>query len=242
MEPDVEPPAGLRGILASVERLDMWLHIALVVLTVTSVWRYINGHGFDNRALVIMLGAGVLLAVYASSPIVGRSRSPVAAPAWCLTLVAIWLVLVALAPSFAWLAVTIAFVALRVLRFLAAALVVAAMMGAVVAAWTRMQGEFDPTIIAGPACIAGLAILAYRLMERDSAARQRLLDDLRDAQGDLADAQHEAGVLAERTRLSREIHDSVAQGLASINLLLQAAEQHWTARPSAAHEYVGQAA
>lgn len=105
-----------------------------------------------------------------------------------------------------------------------------------------MQGEFDPTIVAGPICIAGLAVLAYRLLERDSAARQHLLDDLRDAQADPADAQHHAGVLAERTRLSREIHDSVAQGLTSINLLLQAAEREWSTRPTYAHDHLGQVA
>lgn len=242
MEPDVEDRAGLRGILASVGLLDVWLHIAFVVLTLTSVWRYVNGHGFGDDAPVILVGAGILLIIYAASPIVGRSRSPWAAPLWCLTLVAVWLVLVVLAPSFSWIAVSLAFVALRVLRFRAATVVVAAMIVAVVVAWTRMQGQFDPTIIAGPICIAGLAVLAYRLMERESASRQQLLDDLRDAQGDLADAQHSAGVLAERTRLSREIHDSVAQGLTSINLLLQAAEQHWTSRPTAAHGYVRQAA
>lgn len=242
MEPDVEDGAGRRGILASVGGLDVWLHVALVVLTLTSVWRYLNGHGFGDDAPLILAGAGILLAIYAASPIVGRSGSPLAAPLWCLTLVAVWLVLVVLAPSFAWVAVTLAFVVLRVLHFRIATVVVAAMMVAVVVAWTRMQGQFDPTIIAGPICIAGLAVLAYRLMERESAARQALLDDLRGAQGDLADAQHSAGVLAERTRLSREIHDSVAQSLTSINLLLQAAEQHWTTRPTAAHGYVAQAA
>jgi signal transduction histidine kinase len=104
-----------------------------------------------------------------------------------------------------------------------------------------MQG-LDLTIVVGPACVAVLAVGAYRALERDAALRQALLDDLTDAQGDLADAQHRAGVLAERARLSREIHDSVAQGLSSINLLLQAAEQDWTPRPDAARRHVGQAA
>ncbi|WP_278257979.1 sensor histidine kinase [Nocardioides convexus] len=50
------------------------------------------------------------------------------------------------------------------------------------------------------------------------------------------------GALAERTRLSREIHDSVGQGLSSINLLLQAAEQSWDGQPAAAREHVRTAA
>lgn len=232
----------LTGMLANAGRLDVWLHIALVLLTVTSVWRYLIGHGFGDDAPVIMAGAVLLLIVYLAYPSVSRTTSSVAAPVWCLTLVAVWMVLVILAPSFSWVAVTLVFVALRVLRFRQASAVIGLMIVAVIVAWTRMQGEFDPTIVAGPICIAGLAVLAYRLLERDSAARQQLLDDLRDAQGDLADAQHRAGVLAERTRLSREIHDSVAQGLTSINLLLQAAEREWTSRPTAAHDHVGHAA
>ncbi len=229
-------------MLANAGRLDVWLHIALVLLTVTSVWRYLIGHGFGDDAPVIMAGAVLLLVVYLAYPWVSRSTSSIAAPLWCLTLVAVWMVLVFLAPSFSWVAVTLVFVALRVLRFRQASAVVGLMIVAVIVAWTRMQGEFDPTIVAGPICVAGLAVLAYRLLERDSAARQDLLDDLRDAQGDLADAQHHAGVLAERTRLSREIHDSVAQGLTSINLLLQAAEREWTTRPTAAHDHVRHAA
>lgn len=237
-----ESSGGLDGLLAQAGRLDAWLHVALVLLTLASVWRYLIGHGFGDDAPIILAGAAVLLVVYLAFPWVSRSASPRTAPIWCLTLVAVWSVLVVLAPSFSWVAVTLAFVALRVLRFPQASVVVGAMMILVIVAWTRMQGDYDPTIVAGPICIAGLAILAYRLLERDSASRQRLLDDLREAQGDLADAQHNAGVLAERARLSREIHDSVAQGLTSINLLLQAAQREWSTRPTAAHDYVGQAA
>jgi signal transduction histidine kinase len=96
--------------------------------------------------------------------------------------------------------------------------------------------------VLGPACIAVLAVGAYRALERDAVARQLLLDDLHATQGDLADAQHQAGALSERARLSRELHDSVAQGLSSINLLLQAAEREWADRPAAAREHAAQAA
>ncbi|NUO89490.1 MAG: sensor histidine kinase, partial [Dermatophilaceae bacterium] len=42
-------------------------------------------------------------------------------------------------------------------------------------------------------------------------------------------------------RLSREIHDSVGQGLSSITLLLGAAEQDWDRRPTTAREHVAAA-
>src|SRR5439155_19090972 len=40
-----------------------------------------------------------------------------------------------------------------------------------------------------------------------------------------AGAQRSAGVLAERTRLAREIHDTLAQGFVSVVTLLEAAEE-----------------
>jgi signal transduction histidine kinase len=43
---------------------------------------------------------------------------------------------------------------------------------------------------------------------------------------ELATAHHQAGMLAERQRLSGEIHDTLAQGFTSILMLLHAAEPH----------------
>jgi signal transduction histidine kinase len=232
---------GVRGILADVTRLDGLLHLTLVVLAVASAVRYVDGHGLGDAGWVLG-GVALLLGLYAVYPLSGLPGTSWGPPAWCLSLVAVWIVLVALAPSFAWLAVPLAFVALRVLPFVFACVVLAAMVIAVVVSWTRMQGETDLTIIAGPVCIAVLAVAAYRQLDQAAAARQQLLDELEEAQVDLLDAQHRAGVIAERARLSREIHDGVAQGLSSINLLLQAAEQDWDERPAAAREHVGQAA
>lgn len=236
-----ERPTGLKGILRGVAGLDSWLPVTLVILTLASTARYLNGHGLGDRAPLILGAATALLALYAASPLVTSGGAAGSAYAWCLGLVALWLGLVVLAPSFAWLAVPLAFVALQVLPFRAASAVVALMLAAVVIAWSSMQGSLDPTIIAGPACIAGLAVVAYRSLEREGFERQELVHELQDAEADLASAQHAAGALSERSRLSRDIHDSVAQALSSINLLLQAADQHWVPRPDDAREYVQQA-
>ncbi len=231
------PPGRLRGILAEVGVLQAALHVAFVVLTLGSAVRFLSGHGLGGRTPMVIGGAALLLFLYA----VRRFAEPHAS-AWCLALVVLWVVLTASAPSFSWCAVPLAFVALRVLAFGRACLVVTAMIVTVVAAWSRMLGEINPTIVLGPVWVAVLAVMAYRALERDAAERQRLLDELRQAQGELADAQHRAGALAERARLSREIRDSVAQGLSSINLLLLAAQHDWGSRPMAAQEHVAQAA
>lgn len=58
-----------------------------------------------------------------------------------------------------------------------------------------------------------------------SEERRELLDQLQATQAELADAQHRAGILAERQRLAHEIHDTLAQGFISIIMHLETAEQ-----------------
>ncbi len=55
--------------------------------------------------------------------------------------------------------------------------------------------------------------------------KQRLLDDLRAAQGQLAALHRDAGVSSERERLSRELHDTIAQSLTGLVMLVQGARR-----------------
>lgn len=223
------------GILARAGALDLWLHASVVVLTVSSAVRYVTGHGLDDRAPWVLGGALLLVGAYA---VQARRQDALS----CLPTVLLWAGLAFLAPSFSWVAVPLAFVVLRVLPVAAAGPVLSVMIVVVVTSWSRMRGFLDPTLVAGPICVALLAVVAYRALEREALERQALLDELEAAQGDLAAAQHRAGGLAERTRLSRDIHDSVAQGLSSINLLLQAAARDWDDRPGQARQHVDRAA
>jgi signal transduction histidine kinase len=58
-----------------------------------------------------------------------------------------------------------------------------------------------------------------------STQRRQLIEQLEAAQVELAAAERREGVLEERQRLSREIHDTLAQGFTSIVMHLEAAEQ-----------------
>jgi len=58
----------------------------------------------------------------------------------------------------------------------------------------------------------------------ESRARADLIDELAATRAQLAAAHREAGKLGERERLAAEIHDTLAQGFASIAMLLQAAD------------------
>ena len=85
------------------------------------------------------------------------------------------------------------------------------------------------TVPAVLACVFGLflavsAVGYVATLDREGRQRQRLLDELAAAQAELAAAERWTGVLTERQRLSRDIHDTLTQGFASIALLLDAAE------------------
>jgi signal transduction histidine kinase len=59
---------------------------------------------------------------------------------------------------------------------------------------------------------------------QQSAERAAIIDQLEATRTELAAAQHEAGRMAERQRLSADIHDTLAQGFTSILMLIQAAQ------------------
>lgn len=65
-----------------------------------------------------------------------------------------------------------------------------------------------------------LGLWIWRIAEYGDE-RARLLDELTAAQDELAALHRDAGVTAERERLAREVHDTVAQSLAGVVLLAQ---------------------
>lgn len=79
--------------------------------------------------------------------------------------------------------------------------------------------------------VSGLLAAYIDAIIRQSRERQRLLDELAATRRELAAAERQAGVEQERQRLAGEIHDTLAQGFASVVVHLEAAE---TAVPEAA--------
>jgi len=79
-----------------------------------------------------------------------------------------------------------------------------------------------------PAAVALLVALFLGLwitkIIQQSTERARLVAELADTRAELVTVSRDAGVLAERERLAREIHDTLAQGLTSIAILLDAVE------------------
>ena len=71
---------------------------------------------------------------------------------------------------------------------------------------------------------------------REAERRGELIRQLEGVRADLAEAHRQAGVLAERERLSHEIHDTLAQGFTSLLMLVQAADSTAETDPATTRE------
>ncbi|MBF9131635.1 sensor histidine kinase [Plantactinospora sp. S1510] len=108
----------------------------------------------------------------------------------------------------------------------------------------------DPVEVAThPLPVAALTVVfsatfgsSIRRVVAQNAERARLIRELDRSRGEVARLSHEAGILAERQRLAGEIHDTVAQGLTSVVLLVQAADAGLDDDPEAAHRHLALAA
>ncbi|MFF9351275.1 sensor histidine kinase [Streptomyces sp. NPDC014734] len=73
---------------------------------------------------------------------------------------------------------------------------------------------------------------------RQSKARGGLIEELRRSRERVARLSHEAGISAERERLAREIHDTIAQGLTSIIGLVQTVDSELEHDPQRARAHL----
>ncbi|MGV8881612.1 MAG: sensor histidine kinase [Rhodoglobus sp.] len=156
---------------------------------------------------------------------------------WLTAVTAEWAVLLWLIPDAAYLVFPLFFLYLHLLgRWWGTAAILSATTVAICAlglhgGWT-VGGVVGPIVGAGVALLIGLG---YQALAREAQQREALVGELIATQGQLAATEHESGVLAERARLAREIHDTLAQGLSSIQMLLHAAERADPERPGVEH-------
>ena len=175
-------------------------------------------------AAVLVMGA--VVAVGAASPRVNRSRRTAAV--WLAAVSAAWMVLLVLSPDGLWAAFPLYFLQLHLLPVRWSLPAVALTAGAAIASFLVHSGQITPGAFIGPllgAAVAVATVLGYEALYRESERRRELIEELIATRAELADAERTAGTLAERERLAHEIHDTLAQGLSSIQLLLRAAQR-----------------
>ena len=77
----------------------------------------------------------------------------------------------------------------------------------------------------------GTFVAMMNAIHEQSEERRRLIGELEATRRELAESERKAGALGERQRLAREIHDTLAQGFASIVTLCEAARAEFASRP-----------
>ncbi|WP_369217603.1 sensor histidine kinase, partial [Streptomyces flavofungini] len=217
------------------------MHATFYLLLATSLARFLLRHPGGARLPWIIALSAVLAVLYALPFLTGAITRKGPAPRHLVRLalvVAVWLVLVGLAPSFGWCAVPLFYTGLRTLPPRPALALVAVLTGCVIASQLRLAGRYDPDLILGPPAVSAIATAVFLHMRRQAARQRELIDDLIRTRRELAATERRAGTLAERQRLSMEIHDTLAQGLSSQQMLLQAADRLWDTDPARAHAHV----
>lgn len=202
--------------------VQVGVHALVAVLLVVVVARAFATDHTPAQRLGVILASLAMAAVYVLglSPLV--RRRPGRAVVWLVVLVACWLAVLVQSPEGVYLAFPLFFLAAhlfgdRLIVVAVGVLTVLAVVGyAAQRAWS-FAGVLGP-VLGGLVAIA--TVLGLRAVERESSRR---------------------GVLEERERLAREIHDTVTQGLASIQLLLGAAASQLDADPDRAGALIGEA-
>ncbi|ROS77469.1 signal transduction histidine kinase [Curtobacterium sp. PhB130] len=214
------------------------LHVLFSVLTVLAVVRVLVDRG-PSMWIALTLTV-VFAAVYVAGGRVARAGPrwrTVASASWIGALTVVWIALLVLVPEAAYLVFPLFFLYLHVLPGVVGPAAVVVATGVAIVA-LGVHGGFTVGGVVGPLVGAGVALLiglGYRALAREAVEREEIVARLIATQGELAATQHEQGVLAERSRLAREIHDTVAQGLSSIQMLLHAAELADGERPGIEH-------
>ncbi|MCY9785345.1 sensor histidine kinase [Nocardiopsis sp. EMB25] len=226
---------GLPEVTTVLRALRLLLHACFLLLLGLGLVRYllpgpdavVPGHPLWTRWAVVA-GALLLAAVYclgarAARHDVRRGRSL----GWLAAVTALWALLSLAAPGFVWLAFPLFFLHLHLLRGTHGVVAVAVITAAAIGGQALHAGDVTAGTVLGPILGAAFAVaiaVGYASLYRESERRRELIDTLTRTRDALAETQRRAGVLDERERLAREIHDTLAQGLSSIVLLLRAAE------------------
>lgn len=204
------------------------LHLITAALAVVTALRAVGAEVAPLPAIGL---AALFLAWYAAGARFAHGR---AARWWLYGLTIIWGGMLALSAEFVWLSFPLLLLAGHLLRAGWSALYAAVVLTAAILAPVLHAAPFTFAHLAGPLLGGGFALavsLGYDALLRDAAERERLIDSLLRAheetaalQDELARTHHEAGAERERTRLARDLHDTIAQELSSISLLARAGD------------------
>ncbi|GAY09312.1 hemoglobin-dependent two component system, sensory histidine kinase HrrS [Pseudonocardia sp. N23] len=219
------------------------LHALVIGLLTLVVVRSVVA-GTTDRPVVVALAVLVGLVYLGGQLVPSVGRSTASSAWWLAVLTVAWLLLLVSTPDGVWLAFPLFFLQLHLLPVRWGLAAVGVILVMAVGGFAFHQGTLGPAAVIGPTIGAAVAVataLGYQALYRQSTQRALLIEELTETRNELAAAERAAGVSTERERLAREIHDTLAQGLSSIQLLLRAAERALPGNPEMAAVHVEQA-
>lgn len=205
-------------------------HVIAAALTAIGAVRAIS----DGTSAPAAIAAGLAILAWhtAGAMLLARTGSRRTVTWWLLGFVVVWVAAVAVSAEFVWVAFLLWLLAGHLLAGGWAIVFSIAVFAVVVVAPVIHEGTTSYANVFGP-LIGGVFALGisrgYLELLREAAERERLVASLAAAQretaalqDELALAQRHSGAVAERARLARDIHDTIAQSLASIHLIAHA--------------------
>lgn len=220
--------------------LRLGLHALIALLSGFVILRAVFTPGTHAERPVIIALAVLFLITY----VVGVVKDPrhradrdLLVRAWLGLLTIEWFALILFSSDAAYIVFALFFLYIQLLPTKWGVISVAISAMLAIIALIRFLG-FNTGVVVGPTIGAAVAIvlgLGSRALYHEAEERGRLIDELLATREELARHERETGVLSERARLAREIHDTVAQGLSSIQMLLHAAERADGERPGIDH-------
>ncbi|QIM19860.1 sensor histidine kinase [Leucobacter coleopterorum] len=218
------------AVTKTMRAMEVGQYAIAALLTAVGVIRAIA----DGVAAPVALisGCAILAWHVAGAVLPRRTNSRTTGVLWLIGFAVLWIAAVAVSAEFVWLAFLLWLLAGHLLSLRWGLVFSAVVFAVVVIAPIVHHGVTSYANIFGP-LIGGVFAFGisrgYLQLLSDAAERERLLASLTRAQQEMADlqdelalAQRQSGATIERTRISRDIHDTIAQALSSIRLLAHA--------------------
>ncbi|MCT1865847.1 sensor histidine kinase [Dietzia cinnamea] len=230
-----ELPPESAGVRVVFTQLQIALHTLVAALLVLTL---VGAHSDASGVLNVPAAATAagFAAVYCIGTVWERRRETASTVrlGWLAAVLVLWAALVVQVPEAAYLVFPLFFLAQFLLGVWTGAAAVAFLAAVAVLALGLHEG-FTAAGIIGPVVGALVALglgAGVRALHRESQARRAVIAELMATRSELAAREREVGREAERARLAGEIHDTVAQGLSSIGMLLHAAERSDPSHPA----------
>ena len=200
-------------------RILTFLRVSLHVLVAVLLLVGVVSSGWNPLAICMAVPFALLYMAGTVAYNEGKRFPRAAMYTWLAAVLALWVVMALHAAEFVWLEFPLVILVSVVLPTWSGIAVAALLLAFTLSVTVPGAGIGG---VVGPLLGTVLALLiyhSYRALRAEADHYKHLAYELQATHMELAAAEHASGVLEERARLSREVHDTIAQGLSSIVLL-----------------------